>query len=86
MLILALLLFGIFVGGIAQLLLGTPMKEINWGFAVIAGLLGSFVGGLLISFISGDGLNLRPSGLIGSVVGALLISLAYGAYQKQQKS
>ncbi len=30
MLILALLLFGILVGGIAQLLLGTPMKEINW--------------------------------------------------------
>ena len=35
MLILALLVFGIFVGGIAQLILGTPMREINWGFAII---------------------------------------------------
>ena len=84
MLILALLVFGIFVGGIAQLILGTPMREINWGFAIIAGLLGSFIGGLLISFISGDGLNLRPSGLIGSVAGALIVSLAYGALQKRK--
>ncbi|MCB0888821.1 MAG: GlsB/YeaQ/YmgE family stress response membrane protein [Nocardioidaceae bacterium] len=84
MLILALLVFGIFVGGIAQLILGTPMREINWGFAIIAGLLGSFVGGLLVSFISGDGLNLRASGLIGSLVGALIISVAYGAWEKRK--
>jgi len=85
MLILALIVFGIFVGGIAQLILGTPMREINWGFAIIAGMLGSFVGGLLISFISGDGINLRPSGLIGSVGGALLVSIAWGAFQKRGK-
>jgi len=85
MLILALIVFGIFVGGVAQLILGTPMREINWGFAIIAGLLGSFVGGLVISFISGDGINLRPSGLIGSVGGALLVSIAWGAIQKRGK-
>ena len=40
----------------------------------MAGLLGSFVGGLLISLLSGDGLDLAPSGLIGSVAGAVLVT------------
>ena len=30
--------------------------------AIVAGLVGSFIGGLLISLLSGDGIDLRPSG------------------------
>lgn len=77
MLIIAILVFGILAGGLAQLILGTPFNDIDWTVALVGGLAGSFVGGLLISLLAGDGLALRPSGLIGSVVGAILVSLAW---------
>jgi uncharacterized membrane protein YeaQ/YmgE (transglycosylase-associated protein family) len=70
-LILAILGFGFLVGWLAQLVLGMGSKP-N-GQTLIAGLAGSFVGGLLGSLIAGDGLNLRPSGLIGSFVGAVIV-------------
>ena len=74
MLILGLILFGMLIGALAQLLLGKDRKGIDWTMAIVAGLVGSFVGGLLASLIAGDGLELRPSGIIGSVVGALIIT------------
>jgi uncharacterized membrane protein YeaQ/YmgE (transglycosylase-associated protein family) len=49
------------------------------GQSLIAGLVGSFVGGLLASLIAGDGLDLRPSGLIGSFVGAVVVLLIWRA-------
>ena len=81
MLILGILLFGMLVGAAAQLLLGSRVKGINWTTALVAGLVGSFVGGLLVSLLSGDGLDLRPSGIIGSIAGALLVTLAWGWWQ-----
>ena len=86
MLILGLLLFGMLVGAGAQLLLGSRVKGINWTTALVAGLIGSFVGGLLISLLSGDGLDLRPSGIIGSICGALLVTLAWGWWQGRRSS
>jgi uncharacterized membrane protein YeaQ/YmgE (transglycosylase-associated protein family) len=43
--------------------------------AIIAGIAGSFVGGLLASLIAGDGLALKPSGVIGSLIGAIIITV-----------
>jgi uncharacterized membrane protein YeaQ/YmgE (transglycosylase-associated protein family) len=83
MLILGILLFGMLVGAAAQLLLGSRVKGINWSTALVAGLLGSFVGGLLTSLLAGDGLALRPSGIIGSIVGALLLTLAWSWWQRR---
>ena len=77
MLILAILGFGFLVGWLAQLALGMGSKP-N-GQSLIAGLVGSFVGGLLASLIAGDGLELRPSGLIGSFVGAVVVLLIWRA-------
>jgi uncharacterized membrane protein YeaQ/YmgE (transglycosylase-associated protein family) len=74
MLILAIIVGGVFFGWIAQLLLGRRGQQIDWALAMIAGLGGSFVGGLLISLLSGDGLALRPSGIIGSIAGAVLVT------------
>ena len=74
MLILGLILFGMLIGALAQLILGKGRKGIDWTMAIIAGLVGSFVGGLLASLLAGDGLELRPSGIIGSIVGALIIT------------
>ncbi len=74
-LILGLLVFGLAVGWIAQLVLGMGTKPNAQ--SLIAGVAGSFVGGLLASVIAGDGLALRPSGLIGSVVGAIIVLLIW---------
>jgi uncharacterized membrane protein YeaQ/YmgE (transglycosylase-associated protein family) len=74
MLILGLILFGMLVGAGAQLILGRRARRIDWPMAIVAGLVGSFVGGLLASLLAGDGLKLRPSGIIGSLVGALIVT------------
>ena len=44
---------------------GPGGRSIDWAMAIVAGLVGSFIGGLLLSLISGDGLAFRPSGIIG---------------------
>ena len=77
MLILAILGFGFLVGWLAQLVLGMGTRPNAQ--SLIAGLVGSFVGGLLASLIAGDGLSLRPSGLIGSFVGAIIVLLIWRA-------
>ena len=66
-----MLAFGMLVGWLAQLFLGLGTRP-N-GQSLVAGIVGSFVGGLLLSLVSGDGLALRPSGLIGSFVGAMIV-------------
>jgi uncharacterized membrane protein YeaQ/YmgE (transglycosylase-associated protein family) len=70
------LVWGMFAGWIAHLLLARN-QPVNWAELLIVGLAGSFVGGLVISLVSGDGLALRPSGIIGSVLGALVLLAAW---------
>lgn len=72
MLIIGLLCFGILVGTAAAFFVSSADTR-DFGRNIIAGLIGSFVGGLLISLLAGDGLALRPSGLIGSIVGAVIV-------------
>ena len=83
MLILGMILFGMLVGAAAQLIVGKSSKGIDWGMALGAGLVGSFVGGLLASLISGDGLELRPSGIIGSIVGAIVVTLVWRSIRRR---
>lgn len=85
MLILAIIVFGMFVGWLAQLLLGANSRNIDWGMALIAGIGGSFVGGLLASLIAGDGLAIRPSGLIGSLVGAVVVTAGWQYAVKRKR-
>ena len=77
MLILGIILFGMVVGAGAQLILGRSHGRVDWTMAIVAGLVGSFIGGLLISLLSGDGLAIRPSGIIGSIVGAIVVTGVY---------
>ena len=58
-LILAILAFGMIVGWLAQLVLGMGTRPNAQ--SLIAGLVGSFVGGLLASLIAGDGLRSSPA-------------------------
>lgn len=67
MLIIGLILFGMLVGAAAQLILG-KRGHIDWPTAFASGIAGSFVGGLLISLIAGDGLEaaaVRPDRFAG---------------------
>jgi uncharacterized membrane protein YeaQ/YmgE (transglycosylase-associated protein family) len=76
MLILFILLLGMAAGWVAHLILG---RRVDWGMALISGLLGSLLGGMIASLIAGDGLRIRPSGIIGSIVGAVIVLAVVGA-------
>ena len=71
MLILTIIAFGMLVGWLAQLVLGLGTRPNAQ--SLVAGLLGSFVGGLIVSLVAGDGLSIQPSGLVGSFVGAIIV-------------
>jgi uncharacterized membrane protein YeaQ/YmgE (transglycosylase-associated protein family) len=86
MLLLAILAFGLLAGAVAQLVLGTGLYRIAWAEALVAGLVGSFVGGMLASLLAGDGLRLRPSGLFGSVIGAIVVTAAYRWYRSRSRT
>jgi uncharacterized membrane protein YeaQ/YmgE (transglycosylase-associated protein family) len=85
-LILALLLFGFMVGALAQFILGRVGGRVDWTMALVAGLGGSFVGGLLASLLAGDGLAIKPSGLIGSIVGALIVTGVWRWYDGRRRA
>ncbi len=86
MLILGIIGFGMLIGALAQLILGRHGRNRDWALALIAGLAGSFLGGLVISLISGDGLKLRPSGIIGSLLGALVITAIWQYFQGKKRA
>ncbi len=77
MLILFIIVFGMVAGWVANLILGGGKRPKSWGELLVAGLAGSFVGGLLSSLLSDDGIAIRPSGVIGSIVGAVLVLLVW---------
>ena len=82
MLILVILAFGMAIGWLAQLVLGMGTRPNAQ--SLIAGLVGSFVGGLLVSLVAGDGLSLRPSGMIGSFVGAIIVLVIWNWISARQ--
>lgn len=84
MLILAIIVIGLAAGWVAQLVLSRDTA--NRGEALAAGLIGSFVGGLLGSLLAGDGLSIRPSGLIGTVLGAIVVLAIWGAVRGSSRS
>ena len=86
MLILGLILFGMLIGAGAELILGREGGSVDWTMAIVAGLVGSFVGGLLISLLSGDGIAFRASGIIGSLVGAVIVTAIWRWYAGRSKA
>jgi uncharacterized membrane protein YeaQ/YmgE (transglycosylase-associated protein family) len=84
MLILAIIVLGMFAGWLAQLIVRRPGRA-EWGEALVVGLIGSFVGGLLFSLIAGDGIRLRPSGIIGSIIGAIVVELIWQAIRSRRQ-
>ncbi len=81
MLILAILGFGMIVGWLAQLVLGmgtTPNAQ-----SLIAGIVGSFVGGTIATLVSDEDFRIAPSGLIGSFLGAIVVLLIWRAVESR---
>jgi uncharacterized membrane protein YeaQ/YmgE (transglycosylase-associated protein family) len=85
-LLLTILFFGLFTGWVANLLLGGGTRPADWAQVLIAGFVGSFVGGLLASLIAGDGLRIRPSGIIGSIVGAVVVLVIWRGVSSSRRS
>jgi uncharacterized membrane protein YeaQ/YmgE (transglycosylase-associated protein family) len=82
LLILAILVFGMLMGWLAQLVLGMGTRPNAQ--SLIAGVVGSFVGGLLASLLAGDGLELRASGIIGTFVGAIIVLVIWRAVDSRK--
>lgn len=77
MLILGILAFGMLVGWLGQVVLGMGTRP-N-GQSLIAGLVGSFVGGTVLNLVAGKGFDISASGLIGSFLGAVVVLLIWRA-------
>jgi uncharacterized membrane protein YeaQ/YmgE (transglycosylase-associated protein family) len=73
MLLLGIIVWGFFTGWLAHLILGGRGRPAEWGPLLVAGLAGSFVGGLIGSLLAGEGFDLKPGGLIGTVLGAVIV-------------
>ncbi|MEP9365059.1 GlsB/YeaQ/YmgE family stress response membrane protein [Nocardioides sp. CN2-186] len=86
MLILGIILFGMLIGAAAQLILGRSGGSIDWTMAIVAGLVGSFVGGLIFSLIAGDGIEFRASGIIGSILGAVIVTALWRYFAGRSKT
>jgi uncharacterized membrane protein YeaQ/YmgE (transglycosylase-associated protein family) len=54
--------------------------------AFVAGLAGSFVGGLLLSLLAGDGFRIAASGVLGSTVGAVVVLAVWGFVRGRQST
>jgi uncharacterized membrane protein YeaQ/YmgE (transglycosylase-associated protein family) len=81
-LILLIIAFGMLIGWLAQLALGQGTRPD--GQSLVAGIVGSFVGGMLGSLLAGDGLAIRPSGIIGTFVGAVVVIVIWNAVARRQ--
>lgn len=79
--LIGMLVWGLAIGWIGQMLLGKARKaqDRDWMQALIAGVVGSFVGGAIGSILLGEGFQLRMGGIVGSIVGAVIVLLVWNA-------
>ena len=71
------IVFGLIVGALARFLM-PGRQSMGWIITIALGVVGSFTGGALSSFIFGNGEGLvRPSGWIMSILGALIVLFVY---------
>jgi len=84
-LILAIIGFGALIGAVAQFVVGRERGRMDWGMAIVAGLAGSFVGGLIASLVSGDGIELKASGIVGSIVGAIIVTAIWQSIGRKSR-
>lgn len=82
-LVLYLFFIGMAAGWFAWVVLGKSKllvrddRKPNWAALLGLGVVGSFVGGLGISLLTGQGFELHPSGMIASIIGAIAVVAIY---------
>lgn len=77
MLFIAIIIIGLVAGFLGNLVVGRGRGYTQLEL-LIAGLVGSVVGGTLFSLLLGEGFDLRLGGFIGSTVGAIIVLALYG--------
>lgn len=76
--IIAFLIIGLIAGVIARALLPGP-DPMGWLGTMVLGIIGSFVGGVLVSLVTTGTFDITPSNFIASVVGAIIVLLIWRA-------
>jgi uncharacterized membrane protein YeaQ/YmgE (transglycosylase-associated protein family) len=76
-LVLAILTWGLFVGGLAWLLRGGPASNVSFMHHMPAGVAGSYAGAMLASLLAGDALRLRWMHLAGSIAASVVLLLSW---------
>lgn len=78
MAILLFLVFGLVVGLLARALM-PGRQSMGRGMTAVLGVIGSFVGGFLVSLVTDNRVtDFNTAGLIGSVLGAIITLLVAG--------
>jgi uncharacterized membrane protein YeaQ/YmgE (transglycosylase-associated protein family) len=77
MIILAFVVIALVAGFVANWLVGKGRNFETWELFV-AGIVGSFVGGLIFNLIAGNGFEIHWTGLLGSIIGAIVVLAIYG--------
>ncbi len=77
MIVLAFIVIALVAGYIANFLVGKGKGFQTWELFV-AGIIGSFVGGTLLSLVFEGDFDISVSGLIGSVIGAIVVLAVWG--------
>ncbi len=85
MLIIGALVWGMAIGWIGQMILGGKgIGNNDWLQALVAGAVGSILGGTVGSLLRGEGFQLQIGGIIGSIIGAVVVLLIWRAVAKRK--
>ena len=83
MIILAFVVIALVAGYVANFLVGKGKGFLPWELFV-AGMIGSLVGGTLLSLVFEGDFDISVSGLIGSTVGAIIVLAVWGWVRTRQ--
>ena len=76
--IIAFLIIGLIAGFIARALLPGP-DPMGWLGTMVLGIIGSFVGGVLVSLVTTGTFDITPSNFAASIIGAIIVLLIWRA-------
>jgi uncharacterized membrane protein YeaQ/YmgE (transglycosylase-associated protein family) len=81
--ILAWIIFGALAGGVAGMIAGS--KRSGCLYNIVIGVVGAFVGGLIMQFVTGESFNFDFSwnSFIVAVVGAVLLLVVTGGTKRK---
>ena len=84
-LILVFIVIALVAGFIANFLVGKGKGFETWEL-LVAGIIGSFVGGTLLNLIFEGDLDFSISGIIGSTIGAIIVLAIWGWFRTRMKT